>query len=139
MSASSLNHALLSIAGDRLLTAATIDINEPEAPFNNYGSSRFLCSAFNNETPALIFVSRCYRNEWIGSIALWPTADAEQHMPISAAGSLAGEVFAWGWLNRWQYDRRAIGIERFHDARTYVASGRKADLAAILASHAVAG
>lgn len=134
MSASSSNHTLLSIARDALLAADTIDINEPEAPSAERSQGRFVRLTLEGGTPALIYVSRCYRDEWIVSIALRPTADAEQHMANSAAGPLAGEAFAWGWLNRWQQDGCAIAIERFHDARLYVASSRWAAIVAMLAS-----
>jgi hypothetical protein len=89
-------------------------------------------------TPALIYVGPCWRDEWIISLTLWPKPDAEEYVSTSAANARAGDVFAWGWLNRWQYHGRAIGIARFHDARAYVAPTRRDELAVLLTSHVAA-
>lgn len=139
MSASSHIHAsLMLIAKGGALAHGLLDVRDPHGSFRERFQGRSKRLTLEDGTPALIYVGNCYRDEWIISVTLWPTPDAEEHVSASGAHARAGEVFAWGWLNRWQHDGRAIGIERFHDARAYVASGRRAALAAILSNHDVA-
>jgi len=135
---SSQHYTMLSIAKDKLLALGTLDINEPESSFKERSHGCYVRVTLDDGTPALIYLSRCYRDEWVASIALWPTVDAEEYMHLSGADSRAGEAFACGWLNRWEFEGRAIGIERFHDAYAYVDKQRKSCLAAMLASHGVA-
>jgi hypothetical protein len=130
--------SLMKIGKAAALTHGLLDVSDPHCSFRERFQGRSKRIALEDGTPALIYVGPCWRDEWITSITLWPTPKAEEHVFISGANARAGEVFAWGWLNRWQYDGRAIGIERFHSARAYVAPARRAELAALLSSHAAA-
>lgn len=134
MSLPSLNHSMLSLARDAVLARGIVDVHERETNAQDPSRARFLELKLGDRTPALIYVSGCYRDEWIASIALCPTPSAREHMHISTAGRMAGEVFAWGWFNRWERDGQAICIERFHDASIFVTGSRGTGLAEWLAS-----
>lgn len=130
--------SLMEMAKAAALAHGLLDIGDANCSSQERFHGRSARITLADGTPALIYVGPCWRDEWIISITLWPTVDAEAHVSTSAANARAGEVFAWGWLNRWQHHGRAIGIERFRSARAYVAPARKADLAVLLASHAAA-
>jgi len=139
MSITSRTHmSLIEMGRAAALVHGLLDIGDPDCTLQERfrGQSKRITLA--DGTPALVYVGPCWRDEWIISITLWPMSEAEEHVSTIAANARAGEVFAWGWLNRWQYDGSAIGIERFHDARAYVAPARRAELAVLLASHVAA-
>ncbi|WP_294335864.1 hypothetical protein [uncultured Sphingomonas sp.] len=130
--------SLMELCRTAALAHGLINIGDTECAAQERFCGRAKRVELADGTPALIYVGPCWRDEWIVSITLWPASDAEEHVSTSAANARAGEVFAWGWLNRWQYHGRTIGIERFDDARAYVAPARRGDLAVLLASHVAA-
>lgn len=130
--------SLMEISRAEALAHGLLDIGNPNCAGHERFQGRSKRITLADETPALIYVGPCWRDEWVISITLWPRDDAEKHASTGAANARAGEVFAWGWLNRWQYHGRAIGIERFPNSRGYVASTRRVELATLLKNHAAA-
>lgn len=122
---------ILSLGLDAALRQDMIRLDEPERSVTDSGLGQLVRTTLDGDIPALIYVTRCWKAEWIISVALWPTSHAEEVMQSSNADAAAGEVFASGWVNRWCHSGRAFDIEQFHDNRCYVAPDRRARLAAI--------
>lgn len=130
--------SLMELGRAAALAHCLLNIGDADCAPHKHISGRAKRIRLADETPALIYVGPYWRDEWFMSMTLWPSSDAEEYVHVSRADARAGEVFAWGWLNRWQYHGSAIGIERFHDSRAYVAPARRADLTVLLACHAAA-
>ena len=125
------NRLILSLAADSLLNSGHLNLHEPEREVSERDEGRFFMRTFDLDIPALIYIRRCYRDEWIISVALWPTLDAEAHMRASNPCAKAGAAFFSGWLNRWMKKGEGFGIETFHDAVAYISSPHRARLAEI--------
>lgn len=122
---------ILALAVDALIRVGMLDLHEAEDASSTGRNPRYLRTVLEGGIPALIYVSGPHRDEWIISVALWPDADAEKIMHISSSRLRAGGAFAWGWLNRWQFDGESFDIERFHDARVHVAPDRRTAIVAL--------
>lgn len=131
------HHALISVAKNILIDSKALDINEPECDFKDRSKGRTVHTTLPDGSPAVVYCGSRYRDEWVVSIALWPTADAEKHMATGNANERAGQVFAYGWVNRWQFDGRSFAIERFSGPRGHVDAQRTSQLSDALLEHPV--
>ena len=132
MRTTSLQHRLLlAVAVDRLVDAGILELDEPEVPFEERHQYRYLRTTIDGDIPALICLSRPYKDQWTVTIALWPSDDAEPRMGVMNAREAPGGAFAAGWLNRWQFKRARFDIEHFHNARALVNRDRRKRIAAI--------
>ena len=122
---------LLAIAVDHLVSAGMLKIDEPNVPFEKRYEYGCLRTTIDGSIPALVCLSRPYKDEWTITIALWPSADAESRMGVTRPLAPPGEVYAGGWVNRWQFHGRNFGVELFHDARASLNRDRRERIAAI--------
>jgi len=124
--------ALLARARDELVRLEVLDPQELECDFPDRDKGRHVVRVtLEGDISALIYLSRCYRDEWIISIAIQPQPEAEKHMAGRRANQRAGEVFAWGWVNRWQNKERVLAFERFSDHAGYTSLEGKKILASL--------
>lgn len=129
------HHALISAAKNILSDSKALDINEQECDFKDRSNGRTVHTTLTGGIPAVVYCGPRYRDEWVVSIALWPTTNAAQHMATGNANERAGQVFAYGWVNRWEFDGRSFGIERFSGARGHVDAQRKSQISDALLKH----
>lgn len=124
------HRTLIDDATEIAVHCGLVNLNDADVPFERRGAGQLIHAEVMG-VPALIYVSGCYRDEWIVSVALWPKPGAEESMSVGNAGAKNGEVYAYGWVNRWRFEGRALHIEAFHDAPIYVSNKRLKDIAAV--------